>query len=148
MTTNPVGMFPGYLLRQATNATLNRLYERLKPLDLRLAEASVLVLIQSNPGVTQSQAGQPLKIARANMAPLVRRLEDAGLVSREAVDGRSYGLYVTEKGDDMARRANAAMQAHESELMAFLPPHLRGPFAEALTCLGEFYTEAEESSVG
>ena len=132
MSRNPFGDQPGYLLRHASNANLNAIYERLRPLDLRLAEASVLLLIQANPGVTQSEACQTLGIARANMAPLVSRLDSKGLVSRKPVDGRSYGLTVTSQGEDIANRADAELKAHEKELLSAVPKELRKPFVEAL----------------
>ena len=138
MIKNPFADYPGYLLRHASNANLNAIYDRLRPLDLRLAEASVLLLIQANPGVTQSEACQTLGIARANMAPLVNRLESKDLVSRTPVDGRSYGLTVSPQGKEVAKRADAELKAQEKELLDAVPKELRQSFVEALGYIAAF----------
>jgi len=90
-------------------------------LQLRPAEASVLLLIQANAGITQSEIGRVLGIKRANMAPLAADLEERGLTVRRQVDGRSHGLLPTAEGHALATRAFAAMRAHEARFLQGLP---------------------------
>src|SRR2546421_640045 len=62
--------------------TLFRSNQRLARLDLRHADVAMLMLIESSPGITQSQAGRVLDIQRANMVPFVARLEGRGVLQR------------------------------------------------------------------
>ena len=97
---DPLIRVPGYSLRRAANATGAELSARLAPLGLRQSVVSVLMLIGANPGVTASAIGRQLDIQRANMAPLLKRLEDAGLIKRLPLDGKSLGLDLTAEGQD------------------------------------------------
>jgi hypothetical protein len=53
----------------------------LHPLNLRPTDASMLVLIGANPGITQSALGQAMGVQRANMAP-ARRADGRMWLSR------------------------------------------------------------------
>jgi hypothetical protein len=76
-TTNqdPLYALPGYALRRASNAMMAELATRLGGLDLRISDASVLMLIDGRDDMTSSEIGKMLDIARANMVPLLNRLE-------------------------------------------------------------------------
>ena len=115
--SDPLRVLPGYLLRRASSAALADLNRRLEEVGLRHAEASLLVLLAANPGTTQSALGRQLDIQRANMAPLVARLDARGFISRKPVDGRSEGLHLTPAGERSAADALAAMTAHEAALL-------------------------------
>ncbi len=95
---DPLPSFPGYALRRAANATAAELAARLAETGLRQSDVSVLILIGANPMVTASQIGRALDIQRANMVPLLKRLEDAGLIARAPIDGKSQGLDLTAAG--------------------------------------------------
>ncbi|HKX55834.1 MAG TPA: helix-turn-helix domain-containing protein, partial [Xanthomonadales bacterium] len=95
MANDPLENYPGYSLRRASAAAMARLARRFAKLDLRPTDASVLMVIDANPNITQSEISRMLDIASANMAPLVSRLADRGLVERLPVDGRSHGLALT-----------------------------------------------------
>ena len=95
---DPLPGFPGYALRRAANATAAELATRLAPMELRQSDVSVLILVGENPGATASAIGRALDIQRANMAPLLKRLEDAGLIARAPIDKKSRGLELTAKG--------------------------------------------------
>src|SRR3954468_14861022 len=101
---------------------MQKLARELAPLDLRPSEASVLLVIEVNPNITQSEIGRMLEIAGANMAPLVGRLEKRELVERQPVDGRSHGLELTAAGRALCVRAKKVMKSHEDNLLARIPP--------------------------
>ena len=130
---DPLPAFPGYALRRAANATGAELAHRLGELGLRQSEVSVLMLVEANPGVTASAVGRQLGIERANMVPLLKRLE--GLFDRAPIDGKSQGLALTETGEARLAEARAVVEAFEAELLARVPaehrPHLL-PALEAL----------------
>lgn len=114
---------------------MQKLTRELAPLDLRPSDASVLIVIEANPNITQSEIGRMLEIAGANMAPLVSRLEKRELVDRQPVDGRSHGLALTAAGRALCVRARKIMKSHEADLMAKIPAAQRAAFISMLQAL-------------
>lgn len=110
---NPFEDHLGYLLRRASNAVIGELAQRLDTIGLKVSEASILLLIERNPRITQSDLGRMLGIKRANMVPLAAGLESRGLVTREPVDGRSHGLVPTAAGATACADARAIMAEQE-----------------------------------
>ncbi len=123
--TDPLLELPGYLLKRASAAALNSLNHRLAALELRHTDVSLLLLIRTNPGITQSQAGRMLDIQRANMVPLVARLEKRGLLRRTPVDGRSRAIRLTAAGRTLAKKSLAVVRAFERDLLDRVPAKLR-----------------------
>lgn len=132
---DPLKDLPGYALRRASAAVMATLAVRLAALDLRPSEASVLLVIDANPRVTQSAIGRLLDIARANMAPLTARLVARGLVVRESAGGRSHGLTLSDPGRRLTRKAQRLVAQLESELMERIPASQRIAFLRTLRAL-------------
>ena len=132
---DPLIRFPGYALRRAANATAAELSARLAALDLRQSDASLLMLVASNPGATSSALGRALGIERANMVPLLKRLEEAGLIEREAIDGKSQGLRLTPAGLRRLAEARKIIEAFEAELLARVPAEHRDHLLPALNAI-------------
>ena len=132
MVVDPLKDLLGYSLRRASAAAMQKLAQRLSDLQLRPTEASVLLFIEANPNITQSEIGRQLDIAGANMAPLIARLAQRELVEREPVDGRSHGLRLTEAGRALSLRARKVMKSHEDMLLERIPPSQRAQFLALL----------------
>ena len=132
---DPLKPLPGYALRRASSAMLADLSARLAPLDLRTTEASILVLIEANDGIKQSELCKILDIQRANMTPIIARLEARLLITRTAVDGRSQGLTLSISGQNVVLQIKDAMTAHEAYLVARIPAEHLGHFLPALSAL-------------
>ena len=132
---DPLPSLPGYALRRAANATAAELAGRLTDLGLRQSDVSVLILIAENPGVTASAIGRALDIQRANMVPLLNRLEDLGLIERAPIDRKSRGLRLTPLGQERLAAARKVVEDFEADLIRRVPlehrPHLL-PALEAL----------------
>ena len=122
---DPLLTLPGYVLRRASATAQARLSARLRPLALRPAEASLLLLIEAASGLSQSQAGRLLDIQRSNMVAIVLRLERRGAVERRAVDGRSSKLCLTRSGRALLARARHIIESQEAALIARVPARLR-----------------------
>lgn len=135
LPVDPLRDLPGYALRRASSAAMQKLARELTPLDLRPSEASVLMVIEANPNITQSEIGRMLEIAGANMAPLVSRLEKRALVARQPVDGRSHGLELTAAGRALCVRARKVLRSNEEDLLAKIPPAQRAAFVSMLQAL-------------
>lgn len=110
---NPLESLLGYQLRRASQAMLDDLVATLASLDFRPTSASVLLLIEANPGITQSRIGQALAVERANMVPMTAKLIEVGIVTRSRADGRSHGLHLTEKGKKVVAKVRKRIADHE-----------------------------------
>lgn len=132
---DPLKDSPGYSLRRASNAMMAELAERLTEIGLRMTDASVLMMVEANPGITASRIGRALDIQRANMVPLLKRLEDAGLVERAPIDGKSQGLSLTQGGETRLADARRVIDAFETRLLARVPEEHRRHLLPALDAL-------------
>jgi DNA-binding MarR family transcriptional regulator len=130
---DPLPKLPGYALRRAANATAAELSARLAVTGLRQSDVSVLMLVDANPGVTASAIGRQLDIQRANMVPLLKRLE--GLIDRVPIDGKSQGLELTDAGRARLGEARKVVEAFEAELLARVPAAHRDHLLPALEAL-------------
>ena len=126
---------PGYALRRAASAMMSEFAQRLAPLGLRYADVSALVLIDANAGVTASQLGRMLDIQRANMVPLLNRIEGAGLIARSPLDGKSHSLALTDAGKAKLVEAMAVIEAFEAWLLNRVPVQHRDHLKPALDAL-------------
>jgi DNA-binding MarR family transcriptional regulator len=129
---NPLDDLLGYHLRRASIAMMADLGDRLSRLNLTLTEVSVLQLIDANPLITQSEIGRLISIKRANMAPLAGGLISRGLVEREAMDGRSQGLRLTQTGKAIVDTARGHMAANEALFLGRIPRAQRSNVLGAL----------------
>jgi len=130
-----VTRLPGYALRRASSAMMAALAVRLVPLDLRLTDATVLVLIGPRTDLTSSEIGKILDIQRANMVPVLGRLEAAGLIRREPIDGKSQAIVLTAAGCDRAGAVGHVIGQFEDELLARIPLEHRDHLLPALQAL-------------
>ena len=122
---DPLLSLTGYVLRRASLASQAKLGQRLAPLELRPYEATLLLLVEASPGVTQSEAGRLLDIQRANMVPVVARLAARGLIQRKPVDGRSQGLWVTRSGQSFMQKVHRIVDTDEAALMRRIPEEMQ-----------------------
>lgn len=122
---NPLADLPGYKLRRAAQAQIGVLSERLARLGLRLSEASVLLLVGERLDITASEIGRELDILRANMVPLLKRLEKAGLAARRPLDGKSYAVALTPAGQTKLAQVRAEIERFETELIERIPARHR-----------------------
>jgi DNA-binding MarR family transcriptional regulator len=132
---DPLPQYPGYALRRAAHATAAQLAARLGEIGLRQVDASVLLLLADNADVTASALGRQLDIQRANMVPLLKRLEDAGLIERKPIDGKSQGLALTAAGRGRMDQARSIIEVFEAELIARVPQEHRNHLLPALDAL-------------
>jgi DNA-binding MarR family transcriptional regulator len=126
---------PGYALRRASAAMLAEFSAALEPLDLRPTDASLLMLIEANPGITPGKLGTALGIQRANMVPLIARMEERGLITRKALDGRSFGLSMTDGGAELCVLVKQIVNAHEQSLIDRIPQAYQAHLLPALKSL-------------
>lgn len=132
---DPLSRLPGYMLRRAANAMMAKLAERLAPIELKISEATVLLLVGESRVLTSSEIGKVLDIQRANMAPLLNRLETMGLIQREPIDRKSQAIVITDAGRKRREDVRRITQTFEKELLARIPAQHREHFVPALEAL-------------
>lgn len=132
---DPLGELPGYALRRAAQAMMAELGERLAPLELRISDASALLLVGTRQDLTSSEIGKVLDIQRANMVPLLNRLEGAGLIRRVPIDRKSQAIVLTEAGLARLAQVHALTARFEDDLLAKIPAAHRPHFLPALQAL-------------
>lgn len=126
---------PGYALRRASHAMMAELKARLAPIDLRVSEATVLMLLEGQDHLTSSDIGKSLDIQRANMPPLLSRLEDAGLIRRRPLDKKSQAIILTAAGRSRLAKARKITSEFEEHLLSLIPEPHREHFLPALQAL-------------
>lgn len=134
---NPLSILPGYLLRRSANAMMGELRDRLSSVGLRVTDATVLILIGGENELTASQIGRALDIQRANMVPILSRLESDGLVMRKPLDRRSQAIVLSGKGKKRLAEAFTIIEQFERELLERIPAEHRDHFVPALRALIE-----------
>ncbi len=134
---NPLAGLPGYALRRAANAMMADLAARLAPLGLRISDTAVLQMIADRTDMTSSEIGKVLDIQRANMVPLLNRLEALGLIRRQPIDRKSQAAVLTELGQDQLIKVRSITAQFEIDLMARIPDAHRKHFLPALQALTE-----------
>jgi DNA-binding MarR family transcriptional regulator len=133
--TDPLTALPGYVLRRAANAMMAELASRLDAIGLRISDATVLLLLGARPAMTSTEIGKALEIQRANMVPLLNRMESAGLIARQPIDRKSQAIVLSEDGIGRLIEARAITTAFETDLLGKIPKQHRDHFVPALQAL-------------
>jgi DNA-binding MarR family transcriptional regulator len=99
----------GYSLRRAQVAMFAAFHEATRGMNITPPRFTALVIIGSNPGMSQSALGNVLGIARSGAMLLTDWFEGQGLVERRRRpdDGRAWGLHLTAEGERLARELQA-----------------------------------------
>ncbi|MGQ9369534.1 MarR family winged helix-turn-helix transcriptional regulator [Azospirillum sp. ST 5-10] len=138
----------GFLLKRAQMAVFADFIGAFAAEDIRPAQFSVLVVIERNPGLKQSQVSKVLSIKRTNFVPLLDSLEARGLVKRKpaAGDRRSYALHLTPKGRALTARLTALWEQHEARVRERLGEDGRARLFDLLGRLVDLGTPGEDEA--
>jgi DNA-binding MarR family transcriptional regulator len=112
----------GYWTRRAQIGIFQDFFQAFRQTGIRPAQYSTLTIIETNPGLTQTQVADALGIKKANFVALIRELEDRDLVERrpDITDRRSYGLFLSKQGQKLMPILHAASGTHEQRLINVL----------------------------
>ena len=135
------GLLPrlvGYQLRLAQLAVFPDFDRATADLGLPPGRFGMLVLIEANPGVTQSALARAVGLDRSTMVALLDQLEDRRLVARrQGEDRRTNGLWLTARGRALLAKMKRRVAAHEARVAARLTNAERELLLGALRRLGE-----------
>lgn len=101
------------------------------------AEFDVIHLVRHNPGITQTEVRETLKIDRGAAAKRVASLEHKGYLIREAnpKDGRSQLLFATEKAENLKNSKVHIETVFYEWLLDELPEDEKEAFCKTLDTL-------------
>ena len=116
--------FVGYAIRRAQIAIYEEFDRELAPMKITPPRLSSLLLIEGNPGLTQTQLAELIGVVRSGMVALIDFLEAEGWVRRDgkAGDRRAYGLRLTAKGRAHLARVKTRIAALEDRWSSGLTP--------------------------
>ncbi len=121
----------GYRLRLAQQAVF-RDFAASVP-EVSPGRVGMLLLIESNPGVTQSRLARAMALDRSTMVGLVDALEERGLIERRrGEDRRTNGLWLTRSGRALLSRVKRRIAQHEKRVATRLSAAERGQLVALL----------------
>jgi DNA-binding MarR family transcriptional regulator len=124
----------GYAASRAA-ITLRKVFaQHMEPLDLKIVEFSILMLVAQNAQVNQKQLGEALDISAPNMAVTLDRMVERGWVERVrgTTDRRAQHIHLTPAGEALVQRAEKIAATMEAPALAVLSPAERALLIELL----------------
>jgi len=118
------GVLPGllgYRLRLAQQAVFRDFGESVS--DLPPGRVGILLLVDANPGVTQSRLARAVGLDRSTLVGVLHALEARELVERRrGEDRRTNGLWLTRSGRALVASLKRRIRVHERRVAARLTP--------------------------
>ena len=125
----------GYRLRLAQQAVF-RDFARSVP-GLSPGRAGILMLVEANPGVTQTRLAAAANLDRSTLVGVLHTLEGAALLERRrGEDRRTNGLWLTRSGAMLLARVKRRIRLHERRVASRLTPGERAALLGLLEKLG------------
>jgi len=124
----------GYAASRAAITMRKVFAKHMEPLDLKIVEFSILMLVAQNPQVNQKQLGQALDISAPNMAVTLDRMVERGWVERirSEKDRRAQHIHLTAEGEHLVLRAERIAATMEAPSLAMLSAAERALLIELL----------------
>lgn len=138
-TRLPLWSRPGYLVRRLHQIHQALFLEECKAFNITPVQYGLLTALAVHPGIDQVSLAAELGIDRTNVADVLARLAERGLVRRATSDRdrRVKLAYLTEEGASLTERMHGAMQRAQERLVAPLAPEERARFMAMLERLIE-----------
>lgn len=109
----------GYRLRLAQQAVFRDFAATVS--DLPPGRVGILLLIEANPGVTQSRLAHAVGLDRSTLVGVLHALQARELLERRrGEDRRTNGLWLTRRGRALLARLKRRIEVHEERVAARL----------------------------
>jgi MarR family transcriptional regulator, lower aerobic nicotinate degradation pathway regulator len=135
---------PGFLLRRAHQISAAVFEDECRALALTPAQFGVLTVLESHPGLGQSDLARALGFDKVTVLRILRGLEARGLVARDAADGRrNVSVSLTPLGVETVQQAQRPAEKAYRRLLAPLDKDQQGQLITLLQLLtGELEDDA------
>src|SRR5271165_2025545 len=112
----------GYLVRRLMGRLRPHAAKSLRPLGLGLPEFVCMRILDTYPGRTSAELARNTHVTAQAMNQVLHELEDMGAVTRPetAPSGRALPAQLTRKGRTLLKRAEAAVEEAEDQILAHL----------------------------
>src|ERR1700689_1932867 len=123
-TESPTSPRLAYLFKHAERLMSELHVGALAPFGIHARDLGVLLVIDRFEPASQQQVAERLGVDRTTMVAIIDALEIKGIIARrpDAQDRRRNVVELTPAGRDILRRATAASDVAEAELLAPLTP--------------------------
>lgn len=124
----------GFLLTEAARLLRKLLDRRLHPLGLTRAQWSVLAILASRDGLSQSQLAEILEIEKTTAGRLIDHVEKSGWVERRPIPGdrRLWGVYLTERAGPLIAEVEKIVLSTRAEMLSGLSRQQQQELSAAL----------------
>jgi DNA-binding MarR family transcriptional regulator len=114
----------GYLVRDTHRLFRRIMKARIAPFGITVAMWTQLWALWEKDGLTQNELAQRVKLERASVGTILRRMEDLGLIERrpDLKDGRVRRVYLTDKANGMRDGLVAMANGINEEVLTALQP--------------------------
>jgi DNA-binding MarR family transcriptional regulator len=118
LSLGPLAEFIGFHLRLAQDASFRTFAGRSGIAHLKPGRFAAMMLVRSNPGITQIELSRGIGRDKSSVTSLVQELHRQGLVARtpSAEDGRSMTLTLTRSGEAALDALLVHARHHERQL--------------------------------
>tara|TARA_A100001037_G_scaffold41370_1_gene32475 strand:- start:69 stop:542 length:474 start_codon:yes stop_codon:yes gene_type:complete len=132
-----MGMLPGLIgfnLRCAHLALFQHFSATVGQEDITAPQFGTLLLIEANPGISQSAIAGALRFDRSTLVQIIDRLEGRDLVVRQVSpkDRRSHALRLTESGFALLEQLKELAISHEDDVAGALSTDERDQLIDLL----------------
>lgn len=140
---------PGYLVRRLHQIHVAMFSARVADGQVTPVQFGLLSILISRPGIDQATLGAELGLDPANVAEILRRLEDRNLLTRivDPQNRRRKLCLATPDGKKFVQRYQKDMQLSQQQLLSPLNPADRQRFMELLGRLVEGNNESGRTSL-
>ena len=123
LDTSRLSYLVGYAASRAAIRLKATFAQHMAPLDLKIVEFSILMLVAQNREVNQKQLGHALGLSPPNMAVTLDRMVERGWVERvrSTEDRRAQHIHLTPPGSELVARAEkiaATMENHDLRMLS------------------------------
>ncbi|WP_298362594.1 MarR family transcriptional regulator [uncultured Bradyrhizobium sp.] len=139
MARMPLASRPGYLVRRLHQIHSAIFLEECQEFGITPVQYGLITTLLNNPGIDQVTLGGEVGIDRTNVADVLNRLSERGLVRRERsqTDRRSMVAFLTKEGEAVADKMYDSMRRAQDRFLAPLRPEFRAAFLAMVTELIE-----------
>jgi DNA-binding MarR family transcriptional regulator len=135
----PLWSRPGFLVRRLHQIHSALFLEECAEFAITPVQYGLLTALLHFPGADQVTLGAEVGLDRTNVADVLERLGERGLIRREQSrrDRRSKVAYLTPRGEALTKRMHGSMQRAQERLLQPLAPEFRPAFMAMLLQLIE-----------
>jgi DNA-binding MarR family transcriptional regulator len=139
---------PGHLLRRCQQFSFDLFSEEVGASGLTPRQFTVLLTVDQNEGLSQTDLVQLTGIDRSTLADMISRLLKRGLLARKRTenDARANSVKITASGRKAMNGAMNGVKRAETRILAPLPAGKRKDFMRNLTLIAEAGAEAEAAA--